>query len=65
MAFHYKKIIWLYGRCSMVVASEPSTSGKTTAIKAFLDALYNNNMFIKCTNRGLLERSSMSTFSSL
>ena len=63
MAFHYKKIISLYGGCSMVVSSGPSVTGKTTAIKVSISLFgcCNNNMFVKCTNRGFLERSSMST----
>ena len=48
----------------MVVASGPSSTGKSTAIKVGLSLFgcCNNNVFVKGTNRGFLERSSMSSF---
>lgn len=62
MSFHYTEIIKVYGGCSIVVATGPSSTGKTTAIKFGLSLFgcSNNNMFVKGTNRGFLERSSMS-----
>lgn len=47
----------------MVVAAGPSATGKTTAIRVGLSLFgcANNNVFVKGTNRGFLERSSMST----
>ena len=47
----------------MIVASGPSATGKSTAIKVGLSLFgsCNNNVFVKGTNRGFLERSSMSS----
>lgn len=63
MAFHYLQIVATYGGCSLTIASGPPATGKTTAIRAGLAlcGCANNNMFVKGTNRGFLERSSMST----
>lgn len=63
MSFHYRQIVAMYGGCSVLVASGPAATGKTTAIKAGLSLFgcSNNNMFVKGTNRGFLERSSIST----
>ena len=63
MSFHYVQIVATYGGCSLTIASGPPATGKTTAIRAGLAlcGCANNNMFVKGTNRGFLERSSMST----
>ena len=63
MSFHYQQIVDTYGGCSLTIASGPPATGKTTAIKAGLSlcGCANNNMFVKGTNRGFLERSSIST----
>ncbi|SMN12438.1 hypothetical protein SPBRAN_888 [uncultured Candidatus Thioglobus sp.] len=63
MSFHYNKTVSLYSGCSMILASGPSATGKTTAIKVGLSLFgcCNNNVFVKGTNRAFLERSSMST----
>lgn len=63
MAFHYSLVVSLYGGCSIIVASGPAATGKTTAIKAGLGLFgsSNNNIFVKGTNRGFLERSSISS----
>ena len=63
MSFHYNLIVSLYSGCHIVVATGPSSTGKTTSIKAGLSLFgcSNNNMFVKGTNRGFLERSSMSS----
>ena len=56
MPFHYQLIVSLYSCCSIIVASGP------TGIKVGLNLFgsCNNNMFVKGTNRGSLEMSSMS-----
>ena len=63
MAFHYRQIVSTYGGCSMMVATGPPATGKSTAIKVGLSLFgcSNNNVFVKGTNRGFLERSSIST----
>jgi hypothetical protein len=63
MSFHYQLIVSLYSGCSMIVASGPSATGKTTAMRVGLSLFgcCNNNVFVKGTNRGFLERSSLST----
>lgn len=63
MSFHYQQIVAAYGGCSLTIATGPPGTGKTTAIKAGLSlcGCSNNNMFVKGTNRGFLERSSIST----
>ena len=60
MFFHYKQIVSTF---SIVIASGPPASGKSTAIKAGLSLFgcSNNNLFVKGTNRGFLKRSSVST----
>ncbi len=63
MSFYYTEIVKLYGGCSIVVATGPAATGKTTSIKLGLSLFgcSNNNMFVKGTNRGFLERSSLSS----
>ena len=62
MSFHYKKVVEVFGGCSIVVATGAAATGKSTAVKAGLSIMgcANNNMFVKGTNRALLERSSLS-----
>jgi hypothetical protein len=63
MAFHYRQIVSTYGGCSMMVATGLPATGKSTAIKVGLSLFgcSNNNLFVKGTNRGFLERSSISS----
>ena len=63
MAFHYRQIVSTYGGCSIMVATGPPATGKSTAIKVGLSLFgcSNNNVFVKGTNRGFLERSSISS----
>ena len=63
MSFHYRTVIELYGGCAVTVATGDSGTGKSTSIKAAL-ALFgiaHNNIFVKGTNAGMLERSTRST----
>lgn len=63
MSFHYTQLVKTYGGCSITVATGSSGTGKTTALKLGLSLFgcSNNNMFVKGTNRGFLERSSISS----
>ena len=63
MSFHYRQIVSSFSGCSMIVASGDPACGKSTASKAGLSLFgcSNNNLFVKGTNRGFLERSSVSS----
>ena len=56
MLFYYQQIVATYGGCSLTAATGPPG----TAAGLLLIGCANNNMFVKGTNQGFLERSSIS-----
>ena len=63
MCFHYAQVLATYGGCCMVVASGEPATGKSCSIQLALSTsgVSNNNLFVRGTNRTMLERSSLST----
>ena len=63
MSFHYRPVVSMFGGCSLLVATGPPATGKTSSVNGFLAlrGSYKNNMYVTGTNRAFRERASLSS----